>query len=250
MPADILQCTISRSEKRTVILGSTQLDELFSLANRRHDEIAASTSTETRKLLSQHRPVIEARFSDGSSYSLQEVDKLTKIKTSSTRRLTELRVIDQFGGLTITLNDLWYRDCSIISISGPEDRASYYADKISDILTEVRDITTLAYSMPNWAISVLIGSASVFSLWKILSYQQSEAISLATCLLMLLPASAVASILVEVIKKKWIPQVSFDWGYGKYRKAMAKRVVTFAAVCLPGWILTNLLVPTLHLSSK
>lgn len=241
-----LDCEISRSEKGRIIVGERELKDLFELVNRWHSELLIRVPKERMDYLNKNSPKISAEYSDGSIFELVSIDSLIGIRTNKQKRLKELKIGNSlYGGVEITLQgESKYRDPARIKISGPQALAEHAVLSLQEILREKRDFTYYLEKIPSPVYGIAVTLVFIFSAYQFANDHSVRGFWTAIAGF----AFAVwiwSSMAVSSLRNRWLSPVVFLWGVHERDYIAAKSAAKVIGVIIPGWILTNLLLPKL-----
>jgi len=245
-----LTCRISRPVKGRILLDRDQIKEIFELASRIYEQnVNQASPVEKRSVETVGRPVISIQLSDGSDYESDSSNLLDQVNTGKSRVIKSLSIKTIYGILSISLSldpsDVLYRG-AIIRIEGPEDQARHIATEIERILTQNRDITTLAYKIPSVAYGLLL---SIIILWQSINNFITHApdqdhskyilARIGTSASILLGATAISSVPFGIFKNHYLSNVGFLWGEDLNRHKLTKSICQFFAIAVPAGIIGN-----------
>lgn len=246
MNAEVLQVFISRLIKRRILIDLEQLSRLFGMFEEMRSISLSAATEDDRRYLERRKVEVSLKLTDGSEYTEENSHFVGTVRTSSDRLVESLEIKSNSGVLsgTVKLNRRKYYDAASIQVSGPEDKAQYYAERIDHCLNEKNDVTVNFYRL--WpvptTILVLIVSIIPFLVRDPSFFKMAFGVQvtlLGIVIMICSTAGLMLSILVERVRDNWLPNVAFLWGADQTRYERAKLVCGWMLIGLPVWLLSN-----------
>jgi len=245
-----LICDVDREVKRRLLIDLEQIKEFEKIFLEIHESNVGSADSNLSKFIDERFPTIEVKVTDGASYKVKNTEELIKIRTSPKRRLEKISI--QVWGDTLkaslSLGERFGNSASL-SVEGPEDKAEHYANKLYHILTEKQDYTVAAAWVPTFFLALIIPALIAASIIVLIDRFGSVTESQATVILTILMIGGFSMVFwlafyLEHLKERWLPRVSFLWGYGERQHQVAKNAVKAIFFSFPVW-LASLFLPAL-----
>jgi hypothetical protein len=185
--------------------------------------------------ISRRNASLTISYKDGTRYEVHDIETMRKVVPGKGRDINSVSLESRYGNLSCSIELTTWRsfDPIEVRVSGPEDKASHFAEVVISDLTQNNDITVFARRI--WPIGwAFVLSVAVFTPLTIGAIKELKDLAI---LVVLAPVVLILSIPFEILRTKWLPPVAFLWGADGRRANQAKRAVTAILVTLPLWLL-------------